>query len=429
MIKNWLLRTDKFTFAVYATAVAFCTYFCIFAFRKTFTAASYEGYRLWGIDYKILLVMVQIIGYMLSKFIGIKVISEMKPGSRAFWLLLLIGIAQLSWLFFALAPRPYNFIFLFFNGLPLGMLWGIVFSYMEGRTSSDALGAGLSISFIVSAGVVKSVGKWLVVAWGVSEYWMPFVAGLLFLPPLLIFTYLLNQLPPPSPEDEAERTKRQPMTAADRKALVSKFAFGLVSLVIFYIILTAFRSFRDDFANEIWMALGYTDKPSIFTQSELPIGIIVFVAITATMAIRDSRRAFLTYHWMLLISSASIAVSTWLFQMHLLAPLPWMILVGLGTYMCYVPYNCVLFDRMIAAFRLVANSGFLIYVADSFGYVGSVTVMLYKNFGQPDLSWLDFFIHFSYILSAVGIITVLVSVFYFARKFKERTVAVSPAIQ
>ena len=429
MIKNWLLRTDKFTFAVYATAVAFCTYFCIFAFRKTFTAASYEGYTLWGIDYKILLVMVQIIGYMLSKFIGIKVISEMKPGSRAVWLLLLIGIAQLSWLFFALAPRPYNFIFLFFNGLPLGMLWGIVFSYMEGRTSSDALGAGLSISFIVSAGVVKSVGKWLVVAWGVSEYWMPFVAGLLFLPPLLIFTYLLNQLPPPSPEDEAERTKRQPMTAADRKALVSNFAFGLVALVVFYIVLTAFRSFRDDFANEIWMALGYTDKPSIFTQSELPIGIIVFVAITATMAIRDSRRAFLTYHWMLLISSASIAVSTWLFQMHLLAPLPWMILVGLGTYMCYVPYNCVLFDRMIAAFRLVANSGFLIYVADSFGYVGSVTVMLYKNFGQPDLSWLDFFIHFSYILSAVGIITVLVSVFYFARKFKERTAAVSPAIQ
>lgn len=428
MIKNWLLRTDKFTFAVYATAVAFCTYFCIFAFRKTFTAASYEGYTLWGIDYKILLVMVQIIGYMLSKFIGIKVISEMKPGSRVFWLLLLIGIAQLSWLFFALAPRPYNFIFLFFNGLPLGMLWGIVFSYMEGRTSSDALGAGLSISFIVSAGVVKSVGKWLVVAWGVSEYWMPFVAGLLFLPPLLLFTYLLNQLPPPSPEDEAERTKRQPMTAADRKALVSTFAFGLVALVIFYTVLTAFRSFRDDFANEIWMALGYTDKPSIFTQSELPIGIIVFVVITATMAIRDSRRAFLAYHWMLLISSASIAISTWLFQMQMLAPLPWMILVGLGTYMCYVPYNCVLFDRMIAAFRMVANSGFLIYVADSFGYVGSVTVMLYKNFGQPNLSWLDFFIHFSYILSAVGILTVLVSVFYFARKFKQRAETVSPAI-
>ncbi len=418
MIQNWLLRTTKFNFALYAMAAAFGTYFCMYAFRKTFTAAGFEGLSLGGIDYKILLVTVQVLGYMLAKFIGVKVISELKPRSRVVMLLGLVAIAEVALLLFAVVPHPYNFIFLFFNGLPLGMIWGIVFSYLEGRTTSDALGAGLSTSFIVSGGVVKSVGKWLMVDWGISQFWMPFIAGLLFVLPLILFTYLLNQLPPPTAEDEAERTKRQPMTGAQRKAFILEFAFGLAALVIFYTFLTAFRSFRDDFANELWIAMGYTDKPEIFTQSELPIAIIVFIAIIWMMRIRNNQRAFLIYHWVLVGSCFLIAGSTLLFQMQLLSPLPWMILVGLGTYMCYVPFNCVLFDRMIAAFRVVANSGFLIYVADSFGYLGSVSVMLYKNFGQPDLSWLDFFISSSYILAATGILTVLASVFYFNAKFK-----------
>lgn len=428
MIKSWLNRTDKFTFAVYALLAAFGTYFCMYAFRKTFTAAGFEGLSLWGIDYKILLVMVQVFGYMLAKFIGIKVISELKPGQRFLMLLGLVVIAEIALLLFGAVPYPYNFIFLFFNGLPLGMIWGIVFSYMEGRTSSDALGAGLSISFIVSGGVVKSVGKWLMVEWGVSQFWMPFVAGLLFLLPLFIFTYLLNQIPPPTAEDEAERTKREPMTAKDRKAFVLQFAFGLFALVFFYVFLTAYRSFRDDFANELWIAMGYVDRPAIFTQSELPIALIVFVVITATMLIRNNRKAFIIYHWLIVLSCILIAGSTMLFQMKMLAPLPWMILVGLGTYMCYVPFNCVLFDRMIAAFKVIANSGFLIYVADSFGYLGSVGVMLYRNFGQPNLSWLEFFISFSYILSAIGVVTVLASVLYFAGKFKGQPKSMIPAV-
>jgi hypothetical protein len=247
---------------------------------------------------------------------------------------------------------------------------------------------------------------------------MPFIAGVLFILPLLLFTYLLNQLPPPTAEDIAERTKREPMTAAQRRAFVAEFAFGLMGLIIFYIFLTAYRSFRDDFANELWIAMGYTDKPAIFTQSELPIAIIVFIAIIFMMRIRNNQKAFIIYHWVIIISCLLIAGSTVLFQMKMLSPLPWMISVGLGAYMCYVPYNCVLFDRMIAAFRIVANSGFLIYIADSFGYFGSVAVMLYRNFGQPNLSWLDFFISFSYILAGIGIVTVLASVFYFNGKFK-----------
>jgi hypothetical protein len=87
--------------------------------------------------------------------------------------------------------------------------------------------------------------------------------------------------------------------------------------------------------------------------------------------------------------------------------------------MAYIPFNCILFDRMIAAFRTPANSGFLIYIADSFGYMASVGVLLYKNFGQAKLSWFNFFVYSSYILAIGGGVMAIISIIYFKRKLQE----------
>ena len=63
----------------------------------------------------------------------------------------------------------------------------------------------------------KNVGKWLMAA-GVDEYWMPFVVGAIFTMPMAIFVTMLANLPPPSAEDIAARTKREPMDGPARKA-------------------------------------------------------------------------------------------------------------------------------------------------------------------------------------------------------------------
>ena len=62
-----------------------------------------------------------------------------------------------------------------------------------------------------------------------------------------------------------------------------------------------------------------------------------------------------------------------------------------------------------------ATAGFLIYVADASGYVGSVALLLYKNFGQPALSWLDFFTAFSYATAAFCTVCFALSAAYFFR--------------
>ncbi|MGZ5287055.1 MAG: DUF5690 family protein, partial [Flavisolibacter sp.] len=122
--------------SVFAAAVCFAAYACIISFRKAFNVASYSGYELGGLDYKVVLIITQVGGYMLSKFYGIKFISELKRMGRGKLILFLVGISWLAWLIFALIPPPYNFWALALNGFPLGMLWGVLFSYVEGRRAT-----------------------------------------------------------------------------------------------------------------------------------------------------------------------------------------------------------------------------------------------------------------------------------------------------
>jgi FAD dependent oxidoreductase TIGR03364 len=242
--------------AVYAAISSFSVYFCMYAFRKPFTAASFAGITFLHIDYKVWLVTAQVIGYMLSKFYGIKFISSMRGERRAATIVILIIISWAALLLFAIVPSPYNIIFLFINGFPLGMVWGLVFSFLEGRKFTEFMGSVLAVSFIFSSGVVKSVGKYITLKWEVSDFWMPFITGALFVFPMILFTWLLNHVPPPSQTDIELRSKRNPMSAKARKEFVSFFLPGISIIVLTYVLVTILRDFRDNFANEIeWQVM------------------------------------------------------------------------------------------------------------------------------------------------------------------------------
>ncbi|MEI9964645.1 MAG: DUF5690 family protein [Caulobacteraceae bacterium] len=228
-------------------------------------------------------------------------------------------------------------------------------------------------------------------AWHVSQFWMPAATGALFMPLLLVSVWVLSQLPPPNARDEAERVRRAPMTRAERIDFLKAYGPGLFVLVLAYILLTAFRDFRDNFAAEIWTAVGYGGQAAIFSASELPVAIIALVGMAAVIAVRDNRRALMVIHAMIAGGFGLVGVCTLAFQAHLISPLVWMILAGAGLYIAYNPINAVLFDRLVAVSGRIANAGFLIYVADSSGYMGSAALLLWRNFGQASLNWLQFF--------------------------------------
>ena len=399
---------------VYAAVAAFLTYTMIFGFRKSFTVCTFDGLRFAGLNYKTILVLSQMIGYLLAKFYGIKFISELKRLGRYKIILLLVGIAWLSWLFFAWVPPPYNAVFLFINGFPLGMLWGVVFSYVEGRRSTDFIGAALAVSFIFSSGFVKSVGGWLLLSFHLSEFWVPFVTGLVFALPLLFFIWLIEKIPPPDDADIAARMNRTPMSAGDRKKFVRSFLPGLIACIFMYGFATIFRDIRDNFSADMWKEMGYLNQPAIFSKTETPITFIVLVLIGSMVMIKNSYKAFMVAHLFIAMGFALSGICTFFFVRHQLDPVWWMTLVGLGLYMVYIPFNSVFFERLIAAFRFTGNVGFLIYLADSFGYMGSVSVLLCKEIFKVKLNWVGFFSNSVMLLSVVGIFITAFSAYYFA---------------
>ena len=436
-ITRWLAGAHPAPFTLYAVVASFSAYFCMYAFRKPFSAGTYEGLTFLGshIELKTALVTSQLLGYMFSKFIGIKFCSEITSRRRAAALVGLIAVSELALLLFAVVPPQLKVAVIFFNGLPLGMVWGLVVSYLEGRRTSEALLAGLSTSFILASGVVKDIGRDLMQGagkltffsidlpymgtanlrgpnpferWGsISESWMPLATGLLFLLPFLAAVWMLEQLPPPSLADEQARVRRAPMDRRQRWAFLRHFWPGMVML------LTAYRDYRDNFGVEIFRGLGYENEPSIFSRSESWVTFGVLLALGCLVFVRNNRLGLLGAFAIMGFGTLLLGIGTLLLDAGKIDGLTFMIITGLGVYLAYVPYGSVLFDRMIASTGVVGTAVFAIYVADFIGYVGPLAVMQTKDLLFGSVSRLDFFRSFSYFLSVLGSVLLLLSGVYF----------------
>ena len=370
----------------------------------------------FAISYKVVLVLAQLIGYASSKFIGIKVISELTAAHRPWMIIALVLVAELALLGFALVPPPYNFVLLFFNGLPLGMIWGLVFSYLEGRRTTELLAAILSSSFILASGVTKAVGKYIMLEFAVSQYWMPFVTGALFLLPLFLSVWWLNQVPAPTPDDIRARHVREAMTPEDRRRLLYGAWPGLLAIVVMYFFLTAFRDYRDNFAADIFNEIGLSGNFRIFAETELWVAVLSLLIMASFILIRNNLKAVQIVIGIMAASMLLLAGSTYFYRAAILDdPFWWIVLVGLGAYIAYIPVGSMLFERLIACLRYKSNAGFLIYIADAMGYVGSILVMLYQTFVYQGDSILAFFIQFSYLTALIGFIGLGFAFVYFSR--------------
>lgn len=76
---------------------------------------------------------------------------------------------------------------------------------------------------------------------------------------------------------------------------------------------------------------------------------------------------------------------------HMISPIHFFVLTGVGLYAAYTPLQSLLMDRLIAALRTPATASFLSALADSCGYVSTVMLYLGRNLASRLLG-----IHLSY---------------------------------
>ena len=75
-------RLSDFLFILWAGGAALLSYSLVYALRKPYTAAAFEDVEFFDMDYKVVVTISQIVGYVISKFMGIKLISELRREER-----------------------------------------------------------------------------------------------------------------------------------------------------------------------------------------------------------------------------------------------------------------------------------------------------------------------------------------------------------
>ncbi|MBM4075458.1 MAG: hypothetical protein FJ267_07425 [Planctomycetes bacterium] len=410
---------------IWALTAAFSTYFFMYMFRKPFTAAAFavDAETTW--DGKSVIVASQIIGYFCSKLIGIQVISQMPAKRRASALFFLILLSHFALLLFAVLPAPWHIVAIFLNGLPLGMVFGLVLGFLEGRRLTEALVAGLCGSFIIAGGYSKTIGQWtldvltesLSLSLASAERWMPFITASFFLVPIGVSVWMLAQIPPPSELDEQLRSERSPMTNSDRWRMLKRYGIGMIGVAAFYLVTTILRSLRDDFAPQILSGMGATIRASDYAWIDTQVAVVVLAVSGATALIRNNRLALQLSLAISLLGFALLAVA--LTASDWLSPVQFMVMIGAGLYLPYLAVHTTVFERLIALTRDRGNMGYLMYVVDSIGYLGYIVILfLPKDVLLGDLSadtqFYSSFRGYVWVGSTLGCLMTLVAMAHFS---------------
>jgi len=244
---------------------------------------------------------------------------------------------------------------------------------------------------------------------------MPALAGDIFILPLGLCVFMLARTPAPTRADIEERSERVQMTYKDRWLLVRHFGPGLAMLLLVYLLVTILRSIRADFAREIWVGLGEPAAPETFTTSEMFVAFGVLAINGSLVFVRNNRRAFFIALVTCLVGLLLIAVA--LLGRNQESPIgafPFMVLVGLGLYLPYVAMHTTIFERLLAMTRERGNVGFLMYLADSIGYLGYVGCMLAKGALSYHDNFLSFFSKACWITCIGSFVCIAICARYFA---------------
>lgn len=414
-------KLSNFLFVLWAGGAALLSYSLVYALRKPFTAAAFEGLEAFGMDYKVVATITQILGYLIAKFIGIKLISELKKEHRLRFIIISVIVAEASLILFATLPTPYNVFAMFFNGLSLGCMWGAIFSFIEGRRTTDILASLLGISIVISSGVAKSLGLFTMQTLHISEFWMPAFIGAFALPLLATLGYIMNRLPQPTAEDIATKSQRVPLNGQQRRALFINFMPVLILLLVANLMLVILRDIKEDFLVNIIDMKGHSSW--LFAQVDSIVTLIILALFGVMGFIKSNIKVLVILLSMVVAGTATLSFVSFNYDALQLNTITWLFIQSLSLYIAYLCFQSIFFDRFIACFRIKGNVGFFIVTIDFIGYTGTVLVLMFKEFFHADINWLEFYNRASGYVGIICTVAFTCSIIYLVQRHRREKMA------
>ena len=167
-------------------------------------------------------------------------------------------------------------------------MWGVIFSFLEGRKLSGILASIMGLSIAFSSGLAKSVGLFLIQDLGVDPFWMPATIGAVAFILLIILGFVLNALPEPTAEDIACCTKRVPMDASQRKKIFSSFAAVLTMLFVANLFITVMQDIKEDFLVKLVDTTRFSSW--VFSGIDSTVTIIILLMFLQISMIREHQK-------------------------------------------------------------------------------------------------------------------------------------------
>ena len=397
-------------FVLWAGGTALLSYSLVYALRKPFTAAEFKGLQVYGMDYKIAVSIIQLLGYVSAKLLGIKYISELRPEGRLKFIIGSAALSELSLIAFGLLPIPYNIVALYFNGLSLGCMWGVIFSFLEGRRTTDILASIMGVSMALSSGVAKSLGLYALNQFHVSEFWMPALIGAAAFPLLCFTGWMMTRFPKPTEADIASRSERVTLNGHQRWALFRRFMPLLILLFGANLLLTVQRDIKEDFI--VCIIDVNTISSWAFAQID-SIATFVLLAVFALLATTYNHLKVLCM--LLMLSTVGMGTLAFLGATEGNETIPttiWLFLQSLCLDIAYLSFQTIFFERFIACFKIKGNVGFFIITIDFVGYLGTLGLLLFKEFCASHIDWTSFYNHMSLYIGVACCFAFIASLVY-----------------
>ncbi len=144
----------------------------------------------------------------------------------------------------------------------------------------------------------------------------------------------------------------------------------------------------------------------------------VLVANGLSILIADNRRAFFASLGVAGSGAVLMAFALLGLGRSWLDGFGFMVLMGLGLYLPYVAIHTTVFERLIAMTRERGNLGFLMYVADSAGYLGYAAVMIGRSFLPRQGAFLRFYTAISWLIAGLAFSGLALGWIYFSTRVR-----------
>ena len=181
-----------------------------------------------------------------------------------------------------------------------------------------------------------------------------------------------------------------------------------------FVLVTILRGVRSDFAPEIWAGLGVkTPRKRLRVDRDYRRARRLALNGSAVL-IAANRSAFFFAMTLAIVGPAMVLFAS--AAPRGLPPFAFMVLQGLGLYLPYIAVHTTIFERLIAMTRERANIGYLMYLADAFGYLGYTAVLIGLKGSFPKDNFFPFYEQLCIVIAIAYIAALIPCWMYFASR-------------